>query len=131
MSECTECREDVGAGDPHVDMCSRPVCSLCSFPDPRHASECTSLVNVLRLARIARAAEAAVMWTKRFDSGMCMHGLHNTDCRACSIEPPHFPVGIDEFCELESALIDAGMTPPWFASKKGPTEHKSVEQEKP
>lgn len=70
-----------------------------------------------KLNEVAMKARALVLWTKKFDTGVCMHGTHNADCRACAVEPPHFPVGIDAFNELESALIEAGLLPRWDFSR--------------
>lgn len=70
-----------------------------------------------KLNDVAMKARALVLWTKRNDTGVCMHGTHNAECRACMVEPPHFPVGVDAFNELESALIDAGLLPKWNFDK--------------
>jgi hypothetical protein len=65
------------------------------------------VAEVRRLQRIEAAATACVTWTSRHDKGVCMHGVKNWECRACAPEPPHFPVGIDEFAELQAAVAQA------------------------
>jgi hypothetical protein len=52
------------------------------------------------------AARKCVEWTEKHDHGRCIHGVLNQDCRGCANEPSHFPMGIDEYLDLRSAVRD-------------------------
>lgn len=56
------------------------------------------------LHRVVSAARACIAWQAEHDTYKCMHGIENQDCRACANEPPHFPVGVNEFVTLQAAV---------------------------
>ena len=60
---------------------------------------------------VVLAAVACVRWVEAHDTSKCMHGTFSSNCRACASEPPHFPVGIDEFASLISAVHRFGGGP--------------------
>jgi hypothetical protein len=81
--------------------------------EPMHAV----LEELYQLRKVAVAARACVQWQKDHDTYKCMHEVPNDECRACFDEPPHFPVGVDEFAALHGALIDAGLMPRLFSEE--------------
>ena len=69
--------------------------------------------EVERLRAVVEAARKCVAWTEANDHAKCMHGIFNGDCRGCAQEPPHFPVGIEEYADLQGAVrrCSAQVTP--------------------
>lgn len=87
--------------------CVVPGCGRKMTHCPKHVDDLKDRLE--KFQAIVAKAKAAVEWTRKHDPVECGHGVVRTECRACWNEPEPFPVGIDEWCALSGALVDAGL----------------------